>query len=309
MFIKPKPTILSSISILESEELIDGAYECLLSLMQYVSFDKKGYRSVDIWGGHVCSKKDMTKRHMDILSVLIDGIYYPGSKRDYLCGIVDIKNDILVNSGSVILISNDNEILMEFISIKKIKMFDKKDVIMTIDQNDIECCYIVDMVHIYKNIKREPFVFRSFMSVLKNGEVVPIVSRRGLRDTAGAHGAFLLFNEKDSFLYGCGAISLLSDRQYIWLVETKEHIFGNVFAKIQFGIENEMIKSLFYARSLPLTESGRKRPILHWVRAHQRRLESGIDIDIDKYLRGINEFNMGNLNFNITQPNKLKIAS
>ena len=97
----------------------------------------------------------------------------------------------------------------------------------------------------------------------------------------------------------------MADRLFIWNIETQEpNTELGIPALVTFGVEAEMVKSLVYARSLPVTESGRKRPILHWVRAHQRRMQDGVDVDIEKFLRGITEFDMGGLNFRITRPVK-----
>jgi hypothetical protein len=94
-------------------------------------------------------------------------------------------------------------------------------------------------------------------------------------------------------------VQLYQDRRYLWNVTAKENI-----AKATFGVYPEQIKSLFYAREMPMTETGRKRPILHWVKAHQRRIKEGIDIDIEKHLRGINEFVYQGTKFIITRPIK-----
>lgn len=74
----------------------------------------------------------------------------------------------------------------------------------------------------------------------------------------------------------------------------------------EFGVQEEQMKSLFYARSLPMTETGRKRPLIHWVRSHRRRLKAGIDINIKEHLRGIKDFEMYGTVFEITNPAKLK---
>lgn len=91
----------------------------------------------------------------------------------------------------------------------------------------------------------------------------------------------------------------LLDMQYLWNVEIHEEI-----GKSTFGIYEEQIKSLFYSRTLPLTSTGRKRPILHWCSAHRRRIKEGIEIDIEKYLRGITEFEMDGVKYKITTPAK-----
>jgi hypothetical protein len=75
-------------------------------------------------------------------------------------------------------------------------------------------------------------------------------------------------------------------------------------AKALFGIYESQIKSLFYARKLPMTITGRKKPILHWVKAHQRRIREGIEIDIKKYLRGESDFVMNGTRFHIVSPQR-----
>ena len=96
-------------------------------------------------------------------------------------------------------------------------------------------------------------------------------------------------------------IQLFQDRNHLWNVQAKEGI-----AKATFSVHQEQIKSLFYARDLQPTATGRKRPILHWVNAHQRRMKSGTDVDIDQYLRGQNEFVMDGTQFVISNPQKQK---
>jgi hypothetical protein len=96
------------------------------------------------------------------------------------------------------------------------------------------------------------------------------------------------------------SINLYSDRKNYWNVMAYE----DDGARVLFGVEEEEVKSLFYSRSLPLTDTGRKRPILHWVAAHKRRLAAGTEIDIEKFLRGTNEFVMSGTKFMITRPER-----
>lgn len=105
------------------------------------------------------------------------------------------------------------------------------------------------------------------------------------------------------------AVSIHNDRRYFWEVTATEAFFDGHPAKAIFSIDEEYIKSLFYARSVPLTAIGRLRPILHWVTAHKRRLKEGIDIDVKKHLRGIDTFEMHGVNFGITEPRKLNTAN
>lgn len=95
-----------------------------------------------------------------------------------------------------------------------------------------------------------------------------------------------------------------SDRRYLWQVRTTDHVIDSLATPLTLGVAEEHVKSLFYARSLPVTESGRKRPILHWVRAHARRMREGTDIDVRRHLRGITEFEMDGLRFAIVSPDK-----
>ena len=97
----------------------------------------------------------------------------------------------------------------------------------------------------------------------------------------------------------------ITDSRHLWRVETAERVVGGRHkTPLRLGVSVEHVKSLFYARQAPLTESGRRRPILHWVRAHQRRIAAGIDIDVRKHLRGIEAFEMDGFAFRITQPTK-----
>jgi hypothetical protein len=89
------------------------------------------------------------------------------------------------------------------------------------------------------------------------------------------------------------------DRKHLWNVMASEGI-----AKATFGVYEEQIQSLFYARDLPTTATGRKRPILHWVASHRRRIKNGTHVKIKKHLRGINKFEMGGTLFEISRPVK-----
>ena len=112
----------------------------------------------------------------------------------------------------------------------------------------------------------------------------------------------------EPFFWAAGLLAYVqgmhNDRRYFWDVQATEEFWDGLPAKAHFSIDKEYVKSLFYARSLPETDKGRLRPILHWVRAHKRRMKEGIDIDINKHLRGIDAFNMHGLNFSINAPRK-----
>jgi hypothetical protein len=93
------------------------------------------------------------------------------------------------------------------------------------------------------------------------------------------------------------ALQFHADSRYCWQIEAREH---KQYARL--GCIDEQVKSLLYARSLPMTDTGRKRPILHLVEAHKRRLRNGTDIDISKSLRGIDVIEMGGTQFVVNPP-------
>lgn len=73
-------------------------------------------------------------------------------------------------------------------------------------------------------------------------------------------------------------------------------------AKVRIACGMEEVKSLLYARSLPMTATGRKRPILHLVNSHTRRIRNGTEVDITSFLRGIQTVEIGGTNFSVLPP-------
>jgi hypothetical protein len=119
-------------------------------------------------------------------------------------------------------------------------------------------------------------------------------------------GAVSLYTKEDeandkhrSEFIASSSLNHAAESTLLWNVNALE---GEALAK--FGVHEEQVKSLFYARSLPMTETGRKRPILHWVASHRRRIKEGTDIDVKKHMRGITEFVMLDTKFTITNPPK-----
>lgn len=96
------------------------------------------------------------------------------------------------------------------------------------------------------------------------------------------------------------ALSAIQDKRFCWSITASDGT-----ARVALGCMQEEIKSLLYARSLPLTATGRKRPILHLVAAHKRRLQQGIDIDVSQYLRGVINVEMDGTNFRVDPPSVL----
>lgn len=102
----------------------------------------------------------------------------------------------------------------------------------------------------------------------------------------------------------CIAYSAYADRKHLWNVVVPYNITSKVKCWVSLGVQEEHIKSLFYSRKAPVTSSGRKRPILHWVQSHSRRISDGVDVDIKKHLRGITDFRMFDFDMKIISPIK-----
>ncbi|WP_298440351.1 hypothetical protein [Geobacter sp.] len=289
---KAKPYIGESVSILDSEELVDKAYSGLLAILDWVPKPGEKVEAMQFGG---CGRKDM-----EHFQALTEGVYIPGSKRNYYWGTFDLDVDELPESGCVYVKPSEG---MEFsyAAVKRVRRFKKGVVCQCKDPAYIYKVYVVEMP---KAGKLCPIIEITYFAIDAHGDVWLTIDTAKFRD--GKIAAFRIDRYAGSH-YGPGALSLLADTKYLWMVTTEEPFQlsdSRGHAKVHFGIEEPMIQSLFYARSLPMTASGRRRPILHWVSAHKRRLEKGVEIDIAKYLRGVEAFSMGNLNFQITQPYK-----
>ena len=96
------------------------------------------------------------------------------------------------------------------------------------------------------------------------------------------------------------AVQFIDDSRHIWAITAQ-----NDDSKVTVGAHAESVKSLLYARSLPMTKTGRKRPILHVVHAHRRRLANGTDVSVDDFLRGTREVVMDNTRYTVSAPQVL----
>lgn len=97
--------------------------------------------------------------------------------------------------------------------------------------------------------------------------------------------------------WASASMQFVTDARFCWSIRAEE-----AKAKVTLGCMKEEIKSLLYARSLPVTETGRKRPVLHLVESHKRRLKNGIDIDITAFLRGTQKVEMNGTLFIVLPP-------
>lgn len=105
---------------------------------------------------------------------------------------------------------------------------------------------------------------------------------------------------EDQTMMAMCTLNYEQDKYNVWTIDAQEKD-----ARCVVGVEPEQVKSLLYARSLPTTVTGRKRPILHLVAAHRRRLKEGIEIDITDFLRGVQKVEMNGTVFTVKPSEKL----
>lgn len=288
--------IMESICVLDSEDLVSKAYEGILGLMDIFPKDKQEIDGIAMG----CSKKTL-----DFFMPIVTGLYFPATKRCFWAGRFDVDVDDLPKEGAVY--TDEHGDRFTWVSFKRIKT------LPSFVRGAVKGC--IAYYQVAKSQSGKPQYcnatknalesFVSFFGIKTNGEIVPFSSLSMFQ----AHGYRDNQTRERAMYWGSGAINLVADSKYLWKIEATEK-FGwgslgrELSAKMIFGTAPDMVKSLFYARDLPITAAGRRRPILHWVSAHKRRLEKGTDVDIAKYLRGITQFVMGDLPFSITSPIK-----
>lgn len=148
-----------------------------------------------------------------------------------------------------------------------------------------------------------------YFTVSKSGKVVACdtVVTSSIRGTPGEKTRFFSEYETDPnrvyqiALSAYVAMQFHNDRRFCWQIKAEE---SNAKAYLGCGI-NE-VKSLLYARTLPQTDTGRKRPILHLVAAHQRRIKNGTDINVTAFLRGVQVVEIGGTRFTVLPPRVMR---
>jgi hypothetical protein len=109
----------------------------------------------------------------------------------------------------------------------------------------------------------------------------------------------IMSEQTDAFALSV-ALQFTDDSRHIWTITAQNDV-----SRVTVGAYSDCVKSLLYARSLPVTASGRKRPILHVVHAHRRRLKNGIDVQIGDFLRGSMEVVMNDTKYTVAAPRTL----
>jgi hypothetical protein len=266
-------------AIFDSDELIDKIYEVYLSMIARGWYSPAGQK-IDV---------------ADFGSGYVRGFYLPCTDRVVFSGQVDTKNDTIPDYAGIVLFSESSGPVF---CISQKKQLLPRGVSSLPFTTPCALTLIFREKEKERSVKKmdgaEVCVTNFYFSVSTGGLIVP-ARRPFFEEEAGISAALCQV--------AAATINAEEDKRHIWLVKTNEDT-GVAKTPLELGVDAEQVKSLFYARSLPITSSGRKRPILHWVRAHKRRLQDGIDIDISKHLRGIEHFEMGGFNFDICQPTK-----
>lgn len=151
-------------------------------------------------------------------------------------------------------------------------------------------------------IYEELFLFPQDSGPMRVGKCYNILSRNGRFVNCQNVYSALERNEQIRLANGMALnMFAVQDMRNQWVISahTEE-------TKVSLGAYPDAVKSILYARSLPLTASGRKRPILHLVRAHKRRIKEGIDINIRQFLRGVHEVQMDGIKYSVSASAKLQ---
>lgn len=75
---------------------------------------------------------------------------------------------------------------------------------------------------------------------------------------------------------------------------------------LKLAVTYQEAQELFKYRDSPRTETGRKKPILHWVCKHLRGIEKkAVPTKVQSHIRGIEKFDIDNFSIEISQPELL----
>lgn len=148
---------------------------------------------------------------------------------------------------------------------------------------------------------------RRFVTLAKDGEVRAAQHRGHDRSVGFGFGRkqVVVSSDDDSMFWeshwAAMAMEVSENRRESWVISAQESS-----ALAHLGCMMEEVKSLLYARSLPMTATGRKRPILHLVESHKRRMRNGIDVDVTAFLRGQQTVEIGGTVFKVNPPATLR---
>ena len=147
--------------------------------------------------------------------------------------------------------------------------------------------YEVHIKHIHLNGNSEYFK-----------RIVPL-DRKGKALTAKVHNAFVCSPHIEGGYLNVAA-SLIEDahRPNTMLAEVKDGV------TIKFPVPVDNYKELFADREEPLTPSGRRKSIVHWVAQHLRKSRNDT-ATVKKHVRGVQNICVGGVNITITPNDKV----
>lgn len=249
------------------------------------------------------------------------GCYFAPKDRIVYDDCVDIRNDGLPGACSLTIGKNGHEHMTD-----KSRNYNPDLINYTIfpiknlppDVRKMKCDQYYKMIvwEFYEDgVKEDLF---DYCNIKYKGDPVHIVTMCAYAGIVKEEDRIVPFYDKRRYVFNSSIISkgyirqifsatasAYSDSKYLWNVDCYYPLHDKFNTWIKFGVYPEHIKSLFYARDLPVTKAGRKRPIQHWVNAHKRRIKNGTEItQVKKHLRGINKFEMFGYNFLISNPMK-----
>jgi len=254
--------------MLNSESMTDKIYETFLGLL------------VKQFEG------DRASRISDIGNIYKNGVYLPCVERVSFSNTIDVGSGDRVKGGTYY-----DSLHKTFSSASPVHRF-PNGIVSVVKGQKIKYIAVES-----NNDKISATSF--FLTLTKNGDIFHTKNTHEIDSSADAGAARV---SASATVWASVTIAALSDSDYLWSAKIYEDIIGSKPVEVALGMGLEEIKSLFYARSLPLTETGRKRPILHLVRAHQRRIKEGIDIDIDRHIRGVDRVSIDGFEFNLRPP-------
>lgn len=118
---------------------------------------------------------------------------------------------------------------------------------------------------------------------------VPL-SRSGHAVIAKMDG-LIMCNPAEATLNMCGVCSIAEDsaRTNTMLASIADAV------EVKFPVPLDAYKDVFALRDAPMTPSGRRRAIVHWVAGHIRRSTNGNDHKVARHTRGVEEFTIDGL--------------
>jgi len=292
--------------------------------------------SVDSFRGGYVRPGDPVFSETDMRNIETFGIYFPPKDRCFYAGIVDGRNDGMIDEATLAIlgnrdflleegskiedmlsvgqeIANDRGFLLDIFHVKKINKLPKNFICMASGQpysvsriiyseNYNYLGYLANRLGIKESKINEGgfFVLKSVIKIDYENDNISVAYRfQDQKDNKFLSS--LRFSTKH---YAAMAISAEADKKNLWIVRGFRQEERKLFGNIVFGVYPEHIQALFFARDLPLTDTGRKNPILHWVSAHKKLSKLGKPVEIDEYLRGTEQLIIGDMTFLITDPHK-----